>query len=48
MNLQNIFKIDAVVALINGVGLLFATTMFVEMANLSMSDSLLTLLNLWA
>ena len=42
MNLQNIFKVDAVVALINGLGLLFATTMFVEMANLNMSDSLLT------
>ena len=42
MNLQNIFKIDAVLTLINGLGLLFATTMFVEMANLSMSDSLLT------
>ena len=41
MNLQNIFKVDAVVALINGLGLLFATTMFVEMANLSMSASLL-------
>ena len=42
MNLQNIFKVDAVVALINGVGLLFATSMFVEMANLEMSGSLLT------
>ena len=42
MNLQNIFKIDAVIALINGIGLLFATTMFVEMANLNMSASLLT------
>ena len=43
MNLQNIFKVDAIVALINGIGLLFATTMFVEMANLTMSDSVLTL-----
>ena len=41
MNLQNIFKVDAVIALINGIGLLFATSMFVEMANLNMSDSLL-------
>ena len=43
MNLSNIFKVDAVVALINGIGLLFATSMFVEMANLTMSDSLMTL-----
>ena len=41
MNLQNIFKVDAVITLINGIGLLFATSMFVEMANLNMSDSLL-------
>ena len=41
MNLQNIFKVDAVIALINGIGLLFATSMFVEMANLNMSNSLL-------
>ena len=41
MNLQSIFKVDAVIALINGIGLLFATSMFVEMAKLDMSDSLL-------
>ena len=41
MNLTNIFKVDAVIALINGIGLLFATSMFVEMAKLNMSDSLL-------
>ena len=41
MNLPNIFKVDAVIALINGIGLLFATSMFVEMAKLNMSDSLL-------
>ena len=42
MNLQNIFKVDAIFALINGVGLIFATTMFVEIVNLNMSVSLLT------
>ena len=37
-----VFRISAVVSLINGVGLLFMTTTFFEMANLTMSPSLVT------
>ena len=42
MNLKLVFKISAVVSLINGVGLLFMTSIFFEMANLTMSPSLVT------
>ena len=43
MNLKLIFRISAVIALINGLGSLFATSMFFEMANLTISPSLITL-----
>ena len=44
MNLKLIFRIAAVIALINGAGLLFMTSTFFEMANLTLygSDSLIT------
>ena len=42
MNLKVVFRISAIVSLINGVGLLFMTTTFFEMANLTMSPSLIT------
>ena len=42
MNLKLVFRISAIVSLINGVGLLFMTTTFFEMANLTMSPSLIT------
>ena len=43
MNLKLVFRITAVIALINGLGSLFATSMFFEMANLTISPSLITL-----
>ena len=43
MNLKLIFRISAVIALINGVGSLFMTSTFFEMANLTISPSLVTL-----
>ena len=42
MNLKIVFRIGAVVFLINALGLLFSTGTFFEMANLTMSPSLLT------
>ena len=42
MNLKLVFRISAIVSLINGVGLLFMTATFFEMANLTMSPSLAT------
>ena len=43
MNLKLVFRIAAVILLINGLGSLFATSMFFEMANLTISPSLITL-----
>ena len=43
MNLKLVFRINAVISAINGFGLLFATSMFFEMANLTISPSLITL-----
>ena len=43
MNLKSVFRIDAVISLLNGLGLLFATTTFVEMANFTATESLVTL-----
>ena len=43
MGLKFIFKIDAFVILINGMGFLFVTTVFSEMGGLTMSTSLMTL-----
>ena len=43
MNLKLVFRIAAVIALINGVGSLFMTSTFFEMANLTISPSLVTL-----
>ena len=42
MNLKIVFRIGAIVFLINALGLLFSTGTFFEMANLTMSPSLLT------
>ena len=42
MNLKLVFRIAAVIALINGVGSLFMTSTFFEMANLTISPSLIT------
>ena len=43
MNLKVIFRIDAIVALINGLGLLFITSTFFEMANLEVTPALITI-----
>tara|TARA_B100001057_G_C22055560_1_gene646257 strand:- start:24 stop:389 length:366 start_codon:yes stop_codon:yes gene_type:complete len=43
MNLKTVFRLGAVVLLINGLGGLFATEMFMEAANFTMSSSLLTI-----
>ena len=43
MNLKLVFRIAAVILVINGLGSLFATSMFFEMANLTISPSLITL-----
>ncbi len=42
MNLIIVFRISAVILLINGLGALFATSVFLEAANFTMSPSLLT------
>ena len=42
MNLKIVFRIRAVVLLINGLGALFATAAFLEAANFTMSPSLIT------
>ena len=42
MNLKLVFRINAVITIINAVGLLFATSMFFGMAGLTISPSLLT------
>ena len=42
MNLKLVFRISAVIALINGLGSLFATSTFFEMANLTVTPSLIT------
>jgi len=42
MNLKLVFRISAVIALINGLGSLFMTTTFFEMANLTVTPSLIT------
>ena len=42
MNLKLVFRIAAVITLINGLGSLFATSTFMEMANLSVTPSLIT------
>ena len=42
MNLKLVFRINAVISAINGLGLLFATSMFFEMANLTVTPALIT------
>ena len=42
MNLKLVFRIAAVIAVINGLGLLFMTSMFFAMANLTISPALIT------
>ena len=42
MDLKLVFRISAVVAAINGLGLLFMTTTFFTMANLTVSPALIT------
>ena len=42
MDLKLVFRIAAVIAAINGLGLLFMTTTFFEMANLTISADLIT------
>ena len=42
MNLKLVFRINAVISAINGLGLLFATSMFFEMANLPVTPALIT------
>ena len=42
MNLKIVFRISAVILLINGLGALFATSAFMEAANFTMSPSLVT------
>ena len=42
MNLKLVFRINAVISVINGFGLLFATSMFFEMANLTVTPALIT------
>ena len=42
MNLKLIFRITAVIALINGLGSLFATSTFFEMANMTITPALIT------
>ena len=43
MNLQLVFRIGAVIAAINALGLLFMPTTFFEMANLAVSPEVITL-----
>ena len=42
MDLKLVFRISAVISAINGLGLLFMTTTFFEMANLTISADLIT------
>ena len=42
MNLKLVFRIAAVITLINGLGSLFMTATFFEMANLTVTPSLIT------
>ena len=42
MNLNLVFRVNAVISAINGLGLLFATSMFFEMANLTVTPALIT------
>ena len=42
MNLKLVFRIAAVIAVINGLGLLFMTATFFTMANLTISPALIT------
>jgi hypothetical protein len=42
MNLKLVFRITAVIALINGLGSLFATSTFFEMANMTITPALIT------
>ena len=42
MNLKLVFRITAVIALINGLGSLFATSTFFEMANMTITPDLIT------
>ena len=42
MDLKLVFRISAVVAVINGLGLLFMANTFFEMANLTVSPALIT------
>ena len=43
MNLKTVFRIGAIILLINSLGGLFATNMFMEAANFTVSPSLLTI-----
>ena len=43
MNLKLVFRINAVISAINGLGLLFATSMFFEMANLPVTPAMITI-----
>tara|TARA_B100000427_G_scaffold321892_1_gene323111 strand:- start:426 stop:794 length:369 start_codon:yes stop_codon:yes gene_type:complete len=43
MNLSLVFKINAVINAINGLGLLFATAMFFQMANLPVSPAMIVI-----
>ena len=43
MNLKTVFRIGAITLLINGLGALFATNMFMEAGNFTMSPALLTI-----
>ena len=42
MSLKLVFRITAVIALINGLGSLFATSTFFEMANMTITPALIT------
>ena len=42
MNLNLVFRISAIISLVNGVGLLFMTGTFFEMAGFTLSPSLIT------
>ena len=42
MSLKLVFRISAVIALINGLGSLFATSTFFEMANMTITPALIT------
>ena len=43
MNLKTVFRIGAIILLINGLGGLFATKMFMEAGNFTMTPALLTI-----